>query len=83
MRLGGFATGLRFGGDTEFLLRASIAAKIVNIPYYRYYRRKRQGSLTTAADTGFNSPDRQKLIKILKERALANYAALKQTNHLV
>ncbi len=76
MRLGGFATGLRFGGDTEFLLRASIAAKVVNIPYYCYYRRKRQGSLTTAADTGLNSPLRQELIKVLKSRALANYAAL-------
>jgi Glycosyl transferase family 2 len=77
MRLGGFATGLRFGGDTEFLLRASIAAKVVNIPYYCYYRRKRQGSLTTAVDTGLNSPARQELIKILKARALNNYAALK------
>lgn len=76
MRLGGFATGLRFGGDTEFLLRASIAAKVVNVPYYCYYRRKRQGSLTTAADTGLNSPDRNQLIKVLKSRALANYAAL-------
>lgn len=76
MRLGGFATGLRFGGDTEFLLRASLAAKIVNIPYYCYYRRKRQGSLTTAADTGLNSPDRIQLISTLKNRALANYAAL-------
>ncbi len=77
MRLGGFATGLRFGGDTEFLLRAFLAAKIVNIPYVCYYRRKRQGSLTTAADTGFNSPARLQLIKVLKDRALTNYAALK------
>lgn len=77
MQLGGFATGLRFGGDTEFLLRASIVAKVVNIPYYCYYRRKRQGSLTTAADTGLNSPARQELIKVLKSRALANYAALR------
>lgn len=80
MRLGGFATGLRFGGDTEFLLRAYLAAKIVNIPYYCYYHRKRLGSLTTAVDTGLNSPARIQLIKVLKERALANYAAL-QANH--
>ncbi len=76
-RLGGFATGLKFGGDTEFLLRAALVARIVNVPDYCYFRRKRAGSLTTAPDTGLESPARAELLGSLKQRALANYAALR------
>jgi hypothetical protein len=77
MQLGGFATGLRFGGDTEFLLRAAMVARIVNVPDYCYFRRKRAGSLTTAPNTGLNSPSRQELLRILKSRAHNNYTAKK------
>jgi glycosyltransferase involved in cell wall biosynthesis len=77
-RLGGFATGLRFGGDTEFLLRAALVARIVNIPDYCYFRRKRVGSLTTAPDTGLDSPVRIELLKTLKNRALTNYTACRK-----
>ncbi|MGK7924492.1 MAG: glycosyltransferase family 2 protein [Spirulina sp.] len=72
MRVGGFATGLRFGGDTEFLLRSVFAAKIVNIPEFCYFRRKRPNSLTTASETGLDSPQRKALVKALKARARAN-----------
>lgn len=78
MRLGGFATGLRFGGDTEFLLRAALVARIVNIPHYAYFRRKRPNSLTTATDTGLSSPARIELLKTLKSQALANRAAIRK-----
>lgn len=78
MRLGGFATGLRFGGDTEFLLRAALVARILNIPHYAYFRRKRPNSLTTAANTGLNSPARIELLKTLKIQALANRAAIQK-----
>ncbi|MBP0019023.1 MAG: glycosyltransferase family 2 protein [Cyanobacteria bacterium SBLK] len=74
MRVGGFATGLRFGGDTEFLLRAVFAAKIVNIPEFCYFRRKRPHSLTTARETGLNSPQRKALLQVLKTRARENLA---------
>ncbi len=73
-RLGGFATGLKFGGDTEFLLRAHWVARIVNTPSYSYFRRKRPDSLTTAIDTGLDSPARQTLLKTLKQRAIGHYA---------
>lgn len=82
MRLGGFATGLRFGGDTEFLLRAALVARIVNIPHYAYFRTKRPNSLTTAADTGLNSPARIELLKTLKTQALANRAAIRKQQPL-
>jgi glycosyltransferase involved in cell wall biosynthesis len=72
MRLGGFATGLHFGGDTEFLYRAHHAARIINIPYYCYYRRQRYGSLTTTSRTGLKSPMRVRLWDELKEKARIN-----------
>ena len=76
VRLGGFATGLRFGGDTEFLLRASFVTTISNSPRFCYFRRKRSGSLTTAPETGLNSPARQELLRQVKQRALLNRAAV-------
>jgi hypothetical protein len=76
MRVGGFATGLAFGGDTEFLLRAVLVAQIANIPDYAYFRRKRPGSLTTDPQTGLGSPARQTLIQQCKARAIANHTAL-------
>lgn len=72
MRIGGFATGLRFGGDTEFLLRSVFSARIVNIPEFCYFRQKRQNSLTTASKTGLDSPKRKTLLKTLKSRARVN-----------
>ncbi len=72
---GGFATGLKFGGDSEFLLRAQWLAKIVNIQQFCYFRRKRPNSLTTNSETGLESPARQHLLKQIKQRAIANLAA--------
>ena len=78
--IGGFATGLTFGGDTEFLLRAHWKARIVNCDRYCYFRRKRPHSLTTAAETGLNSPARQTLLNQIKQSAIARIqsAALNQ-----
>ena len=77
LRLGGFATGLRFSGDTEFLLRSQFAATIVNIPDYAYFRRHRCNSLTTDRQTGLNSPVRLELIQQLKKKAIANTAQVR------
>ncbi len=70
-RIGGFSTGLKFGGDTEFLLRAHWAARIVNSDRYSYFRRKRSDSLTTSVETGLDSPARQMLTQAIKEQAIA------------
>ncbi|MGB3265259.1 MAG: glycosyltransferase family 2 protein [Microcoleus sp.] len=78
LRLGGFATGLRFSGDSEFLLRSHFAAKIVNIPDFAYFRRHRDGSLTTDRQTGLDAPVRLELIQQLKSRAIANTAAVRE-----
>jgi hypothetical protein len=79
-RIGGFATGLTFGGDTEFLLRAHWTARIANTPHYCYFRRKRSHSLTTDATTGLDSPARKALTELIKQRArnIAQAAAHRQ-----
>lgn len=71
-RVGGFATGLRFSGDSEFLRRAMYVARGVNVPQFCYARRIRAGSLTTAAGTGMQSPQRIVLMATLHARARAN-----------
>ncbi|HTN23136.1 MAG TPA: glycosyltransferase family 2 protein, partial [Solirubrobacteraceae bacterium] len=48
MALGGFASGLRFSGDAEFLRRAQHVAKVANVSEHLYFRRIRRNSLTTA-----------------------------------
>jgi glycosyltransferase involved in cell wall biosynthesis len=75
-RLGGFSTGLRFGGDSELLLRAGHVARIVNVPSYCYFRRHRTGSLTTDPTTGLDTPVRHKLQKLLRARGLRNARAV-------
>lgn len=74
MRLGGFATGLRFGGDTEFLRRAVYAARVVNSPAFCYFYRNRAGSLTSDPATSLRSEARRQLAAAQRERALANAA---------
>jgi hypothetical protein len=73
-RVGGYATGLRFSGDTEFLFRAAHAARIVNIERSAYFRRKRAGSLTHAPETGFRSEARAAIHEQILERARENAA---------
>jgi len=71
-RLGGYASGMRFGGDYEFQLRAHHVARIVNLDRYCYFRRRRPGSLWTSPETGNGSPARQKQTEQIEARALVN-----------
>jgi hypothetical protein len=82
-RVGGFATGLRFGGDTEFLWRAVYLAPMVNIPRFCYFRRHRPGSLTTDPQCGLNSQARKELLVLLKKRARENLAKFKKGHSLL
>jgi glycosyltransferase involved in cell wall biosynthesis len=72
MRLGGFASGMRFSGDAELLRRAGYVGRIVNVPEHLYFRRKREGALTTAPETGLQSPARLAVQQVLWERAREN-----------
>ena len=73
-RAGGYAKGLRFGGDTEFEHRATHVGRIVNIPQFAYVVRNRQNSLTSSPDTGLDSPLRKEQRRVEAERAIANAA---------
>jgi hypothetical protein len=72
-RIGGFAGGLRFGGDTEFLFRAAHVARIVNVDRFCYFTRVRPGSLTTSEDTRAKSPARRQLGREIVDLARQNY----------
>ncbi|HTN23860.1 MAG TPA: glycosyltransferase, partial [Solirubrobacteraceae bacterium] len=70
--LGGFASGLRFSGDAEFLRRAQHVAKVANVSEHLYFRRIRRNSLTTAPTTGLKTPERERVMKLLHARARDN-----------
>ncbi len=76
LRLGGLATGLRFAGDKEFTTRAHYAARVVNVQQCCYYRRKRPNALTSAPETGFGTPTRNRVRSQIKARAIENAAAV-------
>ncbi len=72
VRAGGYATGMRFSGDLEFQLRARHAGKIVNLDRFCYFRRIREGSLITSAQTGLASPARRELDSRIRKREKEN-----------
>ncbi|MEM9303147.1 MAG: glycosyltransferase family 2 protein [Pseudomonadota bacterium] len=67
-RAGGFATGMRYSGDTEFLYRALLVGRIVNVDAFSYYYRQRPESLTNSPDTGLRSHRRLHLLRRLRAR---------------
>jgi glycosyltransferase involved in cell wall biosynthesis len=73
---GGFSSGLRFGGDAEFLRRAHYVGRCVNVPHHGYFRRVRRGSLTTAPATAIGTPARKELMEETFARANANAEAV-------
>ena len=80
-RLGGFSSGLRFGGDAEFQFRAAHAARLVNIDRFAYCRRLRHASLTSAPGTGLTSSARADLDRQLLERVQGNLVRVAQGLH--
>jgi glycosyltransferase involved in cell wall biosynthesis len=76
-RIGGYASGMKFAGDTEFEHRATYATRIVNVPQFAYVIRNRENSLTSSPSTGLRSPDRRALKDLEFERADGNAARVK------
>ncbi|MEA2596989.1 MAG: hypothetical protein QOF01_3458 [Thermomicrobiales bacterium] len=74
MRIGGYATGLKFGADTEFEQRAVHVARMVNISQFAYVVRNRANSLTSSPETGLRSAERLAQGQIRTERARENAA---------
>jgi glycosyltransferase involved in cell wall biosynthesis len=80
LRLGGYATGLKYGADTEFERRASYVARIVNIPDYAYVVRNRAGSLTSSSETGLRSASRRAVMQVQLARWRENAALVAAGN---
>jgi glycosyltransferase involved in cell wall biosynthesis len=76
VRLGGFATGLRYGGDSEFLRRAIFVTTVRNVPDRCYFRRVHPQAATRRPESGYQSPMRQALAAQLRERASSNIRRL-------
>ncbi|MCO5222166.1 MAG: sulfotransferase [Thermomicrobiales bacterium] len=68
-RTGGFATGLPFSGDTEFLRRAATIGPIANTAEFIYVYRTRSDSLTGSEETGIHTAIRRDLWAIQHPRA--------------
>lgn len=71
IRIGGFATGLKFGGDLEFLHRAAHSARVVNIPQFAYLKRVHGDALTAHPETGLTSRARKAFQQAENDRARA------------
>jgi hypothetical protein len=80
VRLGGYATGMKYGGDTEFEHRARHVARIVNVPQYAYVVRNRANSLTSSKETGLRSPERQAQWQVQLDRVNENAARVAAGN---
>lgn len=72
MRIGGFSSGMRFSGDTEFQRRSSYVSRIINVPQFVAFKRDRGDSLTGSEETGLRSRIRIEVNGILRDRALDN-----------
>lgn len=77
-RLGGFATGMRFSGDTEMLRRAAYVARVRNVQQVLYFRRDREGSLTGSTETGLDSPARLEVRNLLSRVAKRNMVVARE-----
>jgi glycosyltransferase involved in cell wall biosynthesis len=75
VRLGGYSSGLRFNGDREFVNRAVHVARVVNVPKFLYFKRRRFDSLTTHPDTGIDSAARLRIDEALHARVYKNAEA--------
>jgi hypothetical protein len=81
MRSGGYATGLRFFGDAEFLWRSHHWGTVRNIPFVSYFRQTRADSLTGSPDTGHHSPARLRIKSDCKRRFWDTHRALGRGGH--
>lgn len=68
-RAGGFANGLPYSGDTEFLRRAATVGPIANTGEFVYVYRTRSDSLTGSEETGVHTAARRELWAIQHPRA--------------
>jgi hypothetical protein len=76
-RLGGWATGLPFAGDSELLMRAVFDTRVLNLSDVSYFRRIRPDALTRNANSGFGSETRSLIWRNIAAKALCNMGRIK------
>jgi len=74
LKIGGFDEHLKLGADTDFIVRAWHAGRIINLPNFCVFHRIRAGSLTTHAETGHQSAARTIEAKFILLRGIKNLA---------
>ncbi|MBY8961784.1 glycosyltransferase [Flavobacterium sp. D11R37] len=63
---GGLSNHIRFGLDTQFLLKSYFSLKIINVDKFLYIRRRREKSLTTHPKTALGTQTRIRYLKLWK-----------------
>jgi hypothetical protein len=71
-KIGGFDEHLNVAADTDFVVRACQAGRIINLPSICLYHRTRAGSLTTHETTGHQSTARLLEDRYIKARGKRN-----------
>jgi len=74
--VGGWYAGTRIGYDTSILNFVLMArGRLVTVPEPLYHRNIRSGSLSTSPETGWNTPERRRVVRELVELHRRAYAA--------
>lgn len=81
-RIGGFSSGLKFGADSEFVRRAIFGGEVRNVSQACYFRRIHARSLTRAAATGFGSPARLAVQRLMQAQARTLVGAFRASEPL-
>jgi hypothetical protein len=71
-KIGGFDDKLKVAADTDFIVRACHAGRIINLPSFCLFHRARTGSLTTHDSTGHQSTTRMIEDRFIKVRGKRN-----------
>ena len=72
LRVGGFDEKLKLTADSDFVMRAWHAGRIINLPAFCLFHRIRPRSLTSGSNTGYDSPARLLEDRFMKIRGTRN-----------
>jgi FkbM family methyltransferase len=77
--IGGWYAGQRIGFDTSILNFVLMAGgRVVTVPEPLYHRNIRPGSLSTSPETGWNTPERRRVVRELSDLHRQAYVATRR-----
>ena len=81
--IGGWYAGTRIGYDTSILNFVLMArGRLVTVPEPLYHRNIRAGSLSTSRETGWNTPERRRVVRELGELHRRAYTATRRAGEV-